>query len=486
MTINASSKLPAAVNGVEDGFSNLEVGIVHFGVGAFHRAHQAVYTHDVLSKHGGNWRILGVSLQSTQIADDLNAQDGIYTLVIRQAEDLDLKLIKSIKNVEAAVRRTDVIFKHLASPKTHIVSMTVTEKAYGIFREEKAVDINHKSIAHDLENPDAPIGIIGIIVKGLSLRKQAGLKPFTVLCCDNLPKNGDLVRSGVLDFALKTNQVELVKWIEQEGAFPNSMVDRITPATTSELIEEVASHLGDTDKMPVETEPFSQWVIEDNFCDGRPRWQDVGALFVSEVAPYEHMKLRMLNGTHSMIAYAGFLCGHKYVRDVMADENLEALAFRHMQAAAQTLVPLKEIDFEVYAKQLIKRFENPNIAHETYQIAMDGSQKMPQRIFEPAVDALRLGLSIEPFAFATAAWIFYCSGKHESGSSYKLRDPREEELLEVFKGSASNPDLIVERFLALPDLFPNDLIKNAQWSLSITAHLSAMIDVGIVKAIGKL
>lgn len=473
--LNAEFKANSSVKSASDDFTNNGIGIVHFGTGAFHRAHQAVYTHDVLKMHGSDWRILGVSLQSTHVADDLNGQDGIYTLAIRQENGLDLKLIKSIASVEAAVRSKTNIFKYLASPDTHIVSMTVTEKAYGIHRETGKIDLNHPAIAHDLDNPQDPSGVLGMIVLGLRLRKEQGVKPYTVLCCDNLPQNGDLVKKGVLDFARSIGQEELAQWIDAEGAFPNSMVDRITPATTIELVEEVSQELGAKDKVPIETEPFSQWVIEDNFVTGRPQWEDAGALFVNSVEPYEHMKLRMLNGTHSFLAYMGFCSGHKYVRDVMADKNILPLVANHINAASQTLTELEEIEFDDYAAQLVERFKNPNIAHETYQIAMDGSQKMPQRIFQPAIDAMKKDVALDPFAMATAAWIYYCRGKHNNGDEYALRDPREGELMQAFKSGGTNPSAITDAFHELPDLIPDELAKSAKWKKAVENSLENLL-----------
>lgn len=485
MLLNNSYRPRNNIEGAEDNFDANGVGIVHFGVGAFHRAHKAVYTHEVLKRHGGDWRILGVSLQSTEIADALNVQDGVYSLMRRGADKSEVTLIKSITNVQAATRGIEVIFNHLASHQTRIVSMTVTEKAYGILREDGRIDMNHRSIAHDIENPEQPIGIIGMIVKGLRMRKTLGLKPYTVLCCDNLPKNGDLIRSGVIDFAHHIGENSLAEWIDLNGAFPNSMVDRITPATTPELINEVSEFLGVVDRVPVETETFSQWVLEDKFSDGRPKWEDVGAIFVEDVAPYEHMKLRMLNGAHSLIAYLGFLSGHRFVRDVMADKYLASLVNKYIKAAALTLAPIKSIDFMTYANDLIERFENPHIAHETYQIAMDGSQKMPQRIFEPALDSLKAGSSIEPFALATAAWIFFCSGEQESIGSYKLRDPRETELVKAYQCGANNSDQICETFLQLPDLFPKGLIQSELWKTSVSKYLNAMIERGLSQTIAS-
>ena len=481
--LNSSYPVSEGVSGSEADFQTNGIGIVHFGPGAFHRAHQAVYTHDALAKHGGNWRILAVSLQSTATADALNAQDGVYSLLIRGAGSPQTKLVKSIAKVEAAVRRKQSILDALGDDAVRIVSMTVTEKAYGIVRDTGEVDPKHVAISNDLKDPDNPTGIIGFLVKGLRDRKAEGKRPFTVLCCDNLPNNGDLVRSGVLDFAKRIGDQDLGTWIAEHVTFPNTMVDRITPAATGQLSAEASDILGCTDHVPVETEPFSQWVIEDRFVNGRPKWEDVGALFVKEVAPYEEMKLRMLNGAHSLIAYMGFLSGKKYVRDVMADQFMAILVERHMAVAADTLRPVPEIDLSDYRKQLIARFRNPSIAHETYQIAMDGSQKMPQRIFAPAHDAMDRGTSMTPFAFATAIWIAYCSGENEIAGQYALRDPRENELLAAFKEGDFNAEKICEAFFSLPDLFPKALVASGQWRQKVSSYLEQTLEAGIEASI---
>lgn len=451
------------------------VGIVHFGAGAFHRAHQAVYTDDVLAKTGGDWRILGVSLQSTHIADALNAQDGVYSLVQRDHKGQPIiRKIGSIAGVAAASRDPAPIFESLSSPNTHVVSMTVTEKAYGILRDKSGVDPEHPSIAADLANPEHPAGIIGMLVKGLKLRREAGLSSFTVMCCDNLPDNGDMVRAGVLDFAKRVDPV-LAEWIAEHTCFPNTMVDRITPAATPDLVTEVSDILGQEDKVPVETEAFTQWVIEDNFCGPRPAWEDAGALFVTDVAPYENMKLRMLNGAHSMLAYLGFVQGCTYVRDVMANGHLATLVDQHMQAAARTLQPLNGINFDDYRAQLIERFENPNIAHETYQIAMDGTQKLPQRIFAPALDSIEKGLPVDSFALATAAWMRYCLGQTPDGVRYELRDPRADEISQAILSADTSAAVIFQNLSTLSNFIPEKLSSNAAFSEKTIKYLDLLI-----------
>lgn len=457
------------------------VGIVHIGVGAFHRAHQAVYTDSTLGHEGGDWRIEGISLRSTDIADALNPQDGLYTLIVRREEGVSARVIGSIRRVIAAAREREAALAALAVPETRIASVTVTEKAYGIDRARGAVDTAHPAIAADLANPRAPVGVIGMLVEGLRLRREKSLTPYTVLCCDNLPDNGSLVRAGVLDFARRIDPA-LAGWIESNVAFPATMVDRITPAATDATLAEAERLTGLADHAAIETEPFTQWVIEDHFTAGRPAWEAGGAIFVKDVAPYEAMKLRMLNGTHSMLAYAGFLSAHKYVRDVMADASLARLVRRYMRAAAATLSPLPGINFSDYADALAERFANPAIAHETYQIAMDGTEKLPQRILGAASHALENGQDIRPFAFAVAAWMRYAMGRTDDGAPYALRDPREEAIRGALAG-ASEARSIAGVLFALPDVFPERLTDDQRWTSLVTEILATMLQKGMAGAV---
>ena len=300
-------------------------GIVHLGVGAFHRAHQAIYTDDALAAEGGDWRITGVSLRGTDIADALNPQDGLYTVLIPGSNgSSEARIIGSIAQVITARRQPDSVLAALVAPATRIVSLTVTEKAYGIDRSSGQVLPDHPNIAPDLLAPTAPSGPVGLIVEALRRRRAAGSPAFTVLCCDNLPKNGSLVRGGVLDFAARVDP-GLRDWIATAVAFPSTMVDRITPSVTDATLSLAERVTGLIDLAAIETEPFTQWVIEDRFSADRPAWDAGGALFVDDVSPYETMKLRMLNGSHSLIAYAGYVAGHRYVRDVMAQPTFAPL-----------------------------------------------------------------------------------------------------------------------------------------------------------------
>ncbi len=482
LSFAALDHLPAGVRRPAFDPRGLGVGIVHLGLGAFHRAHQAVYTDDALAAGGGDWRILGVGLRSATAADALNPQDGLYTLLVRSTEDAAARVVGSIRRVVAETRKPGAALAAMIQPETRIVSLTVTEKAYGVDRESGLIQPDHPAIGPDLLEPGSPKGAIGLLTEALRRRREAGLAPFTALCCDNLPANGALLRSGVLDFAVRIDPA-LRDWIATDVAFPSTMVDRITPAVTEATLAEAAAAIGRPDQAAIETEPFTQWVVEDHFTSGRPEWEAGGATFVDRVAPYEEMKLRMLNGTHSMLAYAGFLKGRRLVRDVMTDPDLARLVARHLDAAAATLAPLAGIDFRDYGRALVERFANPAIAHETYQIAMDGTEKLPQRLLAPAAEVLAEDGAIGPFAFAVAAWMRYAIGRTDSGDRYALRDPREDDIGKALASAGGGAEAIAAALHALPGLFPEALTMNQGWRSETAAILERMLEDGVAAAI---
>jgi fructuronate reductase len=464
--------LPASVE-VPRYDRSVAAGIVHIGVGAFHRAHQAVYTDDAMARSGGAWMIDGVSLRSYEIADTLNQQNGLYTLLTRGPDNISARVVGSIRRVLAATIDAGQVLAALATGTTKVVSLTITEKGYGLDPRTGGLDRSHPSVAADLADRNQTQSALGFIVAALHLRMMLSVPPFTVLCCDNLPSNGKVLRRLVLEFAALRDPA-VVAFIEKHVKFPSTMVDRITPATTEQTLADAARLIGRTDLAAVETEPFSQWIIEDDFAAGRPDWEAGGALFVKDVAPYEKMKLRMLNGTHSMLAYAGFIAGHQYVRDAMADASLARLARRHMRQAAMTLDPVPGIDLDHYADELVARFANPAIAHQTYQIAMDGTQKLPQRLLEPATIALQRGLPLEAYAFAVAAWMRYVLGVKESGERYALRDPREAEIASLI-GTAGDAGSIIDGLFELPGLFPDELARSDLWRSAVRSRLETML-----------
>ncbi len=463
---------------------NHAAGILHIGCGAFFRAHLAACTNAALARGGGNWRIVAANLRSRGDIDALNAQGGLYTLLERSKEGAAVKVIASISHAIAATDHRDRLLQALADPAIRIVSLTVTEKAYGIDRGALDIDPAHASVAADLAHPEEPAGVLGYLVQGLALRRKAGHAPPTILCCDNLPQNGKLLRAGVLGFARRVDP-DLADYIARSVAFPSTMVDRITPASTDQTRRDALQLTGLQDEAAVETEPFFQWVIEDNFPTGRPQWEAGGAVFVSDVEPYEDMKLRMLNGAHSMLAYGGFLSGHKYVRDVMADPALSRLVARHLRAAAATLKPLDGIDLGDYAAQLIARFSNPAIAHETYQIAMDGTQKIAQRLASPAAHALQAGQDIRPFAFAVALWMRYCTGATDDGAPYDLRDPQSGRIAAIAAASQGNPKALVSGLMKIGGAFPAALSQSPDFQSAVLDCLKGLLDHGVAAAIRK-
>ena len=447
------------------------VGIVHIGLGAFHKAHQAVYTDDALSVKGGDWRIVGVSLRSDAPSKELRPQNGLYTLIERDASGSRARVIGAI--AAALCLKTDraAVAAALVSAETRIVSITVTEKGYGLDRSTGGVDLAHPAIAHDLKLPSEAQGVAGLLVWALGQRRILGREPFTVLCCDNLPENGVVLRGLLVDFARRVAP-DLVDHIAHGVAFPSTMVDRITPAATQDTLDLAEQMTGYRDEAAIETEVFHQWVIEDHFPTGRPKWEAGDAIFASDVRPYENMKLRMLNGAHSMLAYVGFAAGHHYVRDVMTDPDLSRLVARHLAAAADTLTPLSGVDFAAYADQLAERFRNPHLAHATFQIAMDGSEKMPQRVFSAIPDARAKGGDIRAFAFATAAWLRHLSLSTHDCAPYELRDPRADELRAKTQARGA-PDLV--QAVRAASFVPRDVSHDTAFWNAVQSILHEML-----------
>ena len=376
-------------------------GILHLGLGAFHRAHQAVATDDALAAEGGDWRIIGANLRSRELAEAMTEQNGLYTVLVRGQQD-EARVIAA--HAAAIGGDTGKILHAACDPAIRIVSLAVSEKAYAIDRTAMDLDLGNPAVAADLANPGNPLSVPGLIVAALANRRAENIAPFTVLSCDNLPNNGELLQAAVLGFARRTRP-ELAAWIEAEVAFPSTMVDRITPASTEKTLADVCSLIGRQDLAAVETEPFSQWVIEDHFPQGRPAWEAGGAQLVSDPQPYEDMKLRMLNGSHSLIAYGGQMLGHAYVRDAVADEAFLALIKRHMQSAAATLPQSSDLDPSAYQRALLERFANPAIAHATAQIANDCTEKLPQRWLTPASLLRAKGDETHAYSFAFATWM---------------------------------------------------------------------------------
>jgi fructuronate reductase len=445
----------------------LKVGIVHLGIGAFHRAHMAAYTQDALALEKGNWGICGVSLRSPDIRDRLAPQDGLYTLIVRGREGESLSIVGTVREVLFAPENPARVIAKIADPAVKIVSLTVTEKGYCHDPATGALRETDPGIRHDLEHAAAPKTAIGMLVRGLQARCKADGGPITVLCCDNLPHNGRTVRGVALRFA-ELVEPDLASWIEANVTFPSTMVDRIVPATTPADRASVAKQLGVEDASPVMAEPFRQWVIEDKFAAGRPSWERVGAEFVSDVGPYEDMKLRLLNGSHSAMAYLGYLAGYEFIWQVIGDKAFDRYVARLMAEASTTLSLPAGVDVARYRCDLIERFANPALGHRCYQIAMDGSQKLPQRLLGTMRDRLKRGASIDALGLAVAAWIRYVRGVDENGASYEVQDPLAAKLRPLATGDAKN---VVDRVLGVTEVFGNDLPGNETVRATLRAWL---------------
>lgn len=463
--LSSITTLPAGVRRPTYDRSTLRPGIVHFGLGAFHRAHQAVYTQRALASTFGPWGVVAVNLRSPEPVDALDEQDGLYSIVVRGSGEDTAEIIGATVDWVCAAKDRQKVLDYLAHPDIRVVTLTVSEKAYGLHPATGSLDIDHPAVAADLANPHAPAGALGFLVEGLALRRSGGVAPYTVLCCDNLPSNGTIVRRLVLEMAERRDP-DLARWIAGHGAFPCSMVDRIVPAATADTRARAAELLGVEDRLALETEPFLQWVIEDRFVSGRPAWEAGGAIFASHVEPYEKMKLRLLNGSHTLIAHLGLLHGLEFVRDVMAVPELVEEVHRHMKAVVPTLDPVPGIDLAEYQRQLIERFANRAIAHRNIQIAMDCSQKLPQRIFAAAVEALAAGGGATEFAHVVAVWIAVVRRRMDCD------DPRRDEILEAAR--TVDPSDPSAPFFTISGLFPPELVSARAWRDQINADLQVI------------
>ena len=469
--------------------TGLRAGIVHLGIGAFHRAHQAPVTDLALAANGDlRWGILGVSLRSADTRDALAPQDGLYTVSLRDADAAgmpreSLAVVGSVLGVLVAADDPAAVLARIAHPDTRIVSLTVTEKGYSHQPATGRLRYDDPDIQNDLAHPDTPRSTIGILVHGLRRRRADGQGPVTLLSCDNLPANGNTLRGLVLEFAAAFDP-GLHDWIAQQCTFPNSMVDRIVPRTSDVDRQRIAKRLGVADAWPVVAEPFLEWVIEDRFAAGRPAWdQPGGACFVPDAAPFERLKLRMVNGPHSALAYLGASAGLATVSAAIADPALRGyLDALIRDEIAPTLDAMPDTDLSALRSRLLARFANPALPHRTQQIAMDGSQKVPQRLLATVRDRLRAGAGANRLALAVAAWMHYLRGYDEHGTRYDIQDPLAAELQARLAGiDPGVPDADLRRVRALASYAPvfGDLSTQAAFIGTVAHHASLLRQHGV-------
>jgi fructuronate reductase len=456
-------------------------GIVHLGVGAFHRAHQAVVIDDLLAGGATDWGIVGANLRNSDTRDALAPQDCLYAVAVRSGAGAEHRVVGSILETEVATANPGHLIARMADPATRIVSLTITEKGYCHTPQTGELDERHPDIVHDLKNPDAPRSAAGFIVAALSRRKDSGVAPFTVLSCDNLPANG-CTAGRILNRFAALRSPELGKWVAGEVAYPSTMVDRIVPATTDADRAAVSSALGMVDAWPVVTEPFTQWVVEDRFPSGRPDFAAAGVQLVSDVAPFEHMKLRLLNASHSALAYLGYLAGYETIAATMADHRFAAFARQLMEEAATTLTMPAGTDLATYGKSLLERFSNPALHHRTWQIAMDGSQKLPQRLLGTMRDRLALGLPIDTHALAVAGWMRYVTASDEQGRKIDVRDPIATELATITQATGPVADRLAPALLDVRSVF-GALGTDPRVRMAVANALARLYDLGACRTV---
>ncbi|WP_434031992.1 mannitol dehydrogenase family protein [[Pseudomonas] boreopolis] len=453
------------------------IGIVHFGPGAFHRAHQAAYI-DALLADEPDWAISAVSLHSTEVRDALRPQDGLYALALL-GEHTRLRVIGAIREVLCARDEQAAVLARLADPGVRLVTLTITEKGYCLAGD--SLDFAHPDIVHDLAAPDTPRSAIGHLVAGLRARQRLGLKPYTVLSCDNLPDNGGKLRRATLQYAQRIDPA-LAAWIEAEATFPRSMVDSITPASDDALRERVSAQLGIHDAWPVQRETYTQWVVEDAFCNGRPALERAGVVLSGDIAGYDRAKLRLLNGPHSTLAYLGSLLGLETVADAMRYPQLSAFVETLMREdIAPTLPAMPGFDPQAYAGAILDRFRNPAIRHLLSQIAWDGSQKLPVRILATLRDALAIGHRIDRLCLPVAAWMQFVRRQVHNGVA--LVDPLAEALGRIARSATGDAAHDVEAFMALDVVF-GPVSGDARFVDALRAAYAALAEPAV--ALGRI
>ena len=463
--------------------AKVTVGIVHLGLGAFHRAHQAVYTDDILGADP-RWGICGVSLKTPRAILPLAAQDGLYTLLTRTREGTTARVIGALRETIFAGAARDRLIARFADPRIAAVTATVTEKGYCHDPATGNLDEAHADIAHDFAHPEAPVSAIGILVAGLAARRAAKAGPLTFVCCDNLPHNGRVVEGLVHAFAARRDPA-LAAWIREHVAFPSTMVDRIVPATTARDLADAERLTGFHDEATVTAEPFGQWIIEDRFCATRPQWEEAGAQLVADVAPFETMKLRLLNGSHSTLAYLGFMAGHETIAQASSDPHLERMVERQMaEEIVPTLAAPPGIDLAAYCAQLMTRFRNPALPHRTQQIAMDGSQKLPQRLLGTVRDRIASGASYAHLALAIAGWIRYASGTDEQRREIAVSDPMAATFARTVAAAGRDPVRIAAGFLDLAPVF-GDLVRHAAFRAAVTRNVVELFRDGVQRTLAS-
>lgn len=462
----------------------IQAGVVHLGIGAFHRAHQAVYFDDLLARDP-RWGITGVSLRNAATQLALRPQDGLYMLCTPGSD----RVIGSVLDVLTTVADEAGVLARLTHPATRLVTLTVTEKGYYHHPSSGGLDIDSPAIQSDLATDGAlPVTTIGWLARALRLRRDSRAPRLTILSCDNLAANGATLRRLVHEFvrAQAADRSGDSDWVDDAAAFPSSMVDRIVPATTDGLRAELEARSGLKDAWPVRAEAFSQWVIEDDWAGEVPELAPA-VEFVRDVEPYERMKLWMLNASHSALAYLGYLAGHETIGAAMAVPAFERFVDQMMAQEVEPVLGMPAtVDVAAYRRQLIERFKAPGIEHRTWQIAMDGSQKLPPRILQTLRRRLARGLPSDRLLAAVAGWIRYAAGRDEAGDVIDVRDPLADELRALAADAGTDPSALASAFVAMEPVFGTDLPANAGFVEALAEQLGKLYRDGAAGVVAAL
>jgi len=465
--------------------SQVRTGIVHFGVGGFHRAHQAMYA-DRLMNDGKalDWGICGVGTMppDQRMRDVLQAQDGLYTLVVKHPDGtLEPRVIGSITDCLYVPDDPEAVLARMTDPATRIVSLTITEGGYHVNQVTGLFDPDNPGIQHDLGAGAVPESAFGLVVEGLARRRAAGVPAYTVMSCDNIPGNGDVARRMLTSYA-RLKDPELADWILTEVRFPNSMVDRITPVTAAADREALALLFGVEDAWPVVCEPFTQWVLQDEFGGERPPFEDVGVQLVSDVEPYELMKLRLLNASHQALAYLGYLAGYRYAHEVCVDPLFVKFLLGYMDdEGTPTLQPVPGVDLASYKQQLIERFANPEVRDTLARLCAESSDRIPKWLLPVVREQLAAGRGIEHATLVVAAWARYAEGVDEQGQPIEVVDRLRDVLMARAKRNRDDPLV----FVSDPDLF-GDLASEPRFVSAYTAALTSLHTRGARETIKAL
>ncbi len=454
---------------------NRKCSILHMGVGNFHRSHQAYYLHKLLKTGESDWRICGAGLmpQDIRMKEELASQDYLYTLVTRESGMEDISIIGSIRDFIHIPTELEKYASACRSSDLKILSLTITEKGY-CYDNNWNLDKENPGIRHDLgQRDETPVTALGLIVYGLKERLRAGGEALTLLSCDNIPENGDVLKKILFQFLEELGEESLLAYVKTSVSFPCTMVDRITPTTTEESRTYLKEKYGLQDEVPVFGEQFIQWVIEDNFAAERPEWEKVGAQIVKDVKPYELMKIRLLNGGHSALAYISLLAGYQYVDDAMNDKRIREFVRSYMHELKETLNPIQGIDYNAYIETLIKRFANPAVRDRLLRLAEDGSSKILNFITGGLLIRLRKGLPVTHITIALASWICYLN-ESRTNQSFEVKDPLAEKLQQ--RAAASLKDAGV--FLSMEEVFPPEILQYPDFLASVNRDIKILTDKG--------